>query len=153
MQVEDIWDETERVWPLFQGIKEPQNPASIFEQASASETNGAEEKDDDDGLGEDSDAPLHFNLSDPDQIRQYCKQLLWKLFYIDDFLQLSTRTPISISRSALWHRICQRCSVRSRQWSHPQGQNYRIYLRHQFKTYLEVKVEFNAGIQDSIQKN
>jgi hypothetical protein len=82
-------------------MKDPHNPASIFEQASASETNGAEEKDDDDGLGEDSDAPLHFNLSDPDQIRQYCKQLLRTLFDNDDFLQLNTRTPISISRSAL----------------------------------------------------
>lgn len=84
MQVEDIWDETERVWPLFQGMKDPHHPASIFEQASASETKEAEEKDDDDGLGEDSDAPLHFNLSDPDQIRQYCKQLLRKLFDIYD---------------------------------------------------------------------
>jgi len=82
-------------------MKDSHNPASNIEQASASETNVAEEKDDDDGLGEDSDAPLHFNLSDPDQIRQYCKQLLLKLFDIDDSLQLSTRTPISISHSAL----------------------------------------------------
>lgn len=74
MQVEDIWDETERVWPLFQGMKD-HSPASIFEQPCASEADGAEEKDDH-GMGEDSDAPLHFNLSDPDQIRQYCKRLL-----------------------------------------------------------------------------
>lgn len=54
MQVEDIWDETERVRPLIDGMEKPM----MFSDSS-------------DKQSEDSDAPLHFNLSDPEQIRQY----------------------------------------------------------------------------------
>ncbi len=55
MQVEDIWDETERVRPLVDGMEKPM----MFSDSS------------DKAESEDSSAPLHFDLSDPDQIRQY----------------------------------------------------------------------------------
>jgi hypothetical protein len=39
----------------------------MFEDLGLDEGNGADDQADEEG--EDSDAPLHFNLSDPDQIR------------------------------------------------------------------------------------
>lgn len=61
MQVEDIWDETERVRPLI----EPECKIDELLKDTPKSAQGQSDSE--------SDQPLHFNLSDPDQIRQYCK--------------------------------------------------------------------------------